>query len=198
MLHSTLLQAGSFADSEDMVYEIRPEDIRTYSCKIMQPFSILEKRLQARESSATHPRATMPASKISMPGPYVDVIGCMSFIHALALSSFVALECVAEGPWCNAKHWAMSLHLSGHLSSWQMADLLICAVCLEEILPEERRSRAGLNTGCVHVFHWECIRRLCCHGFEGGTKEGVSHGCVASAAYSYTRIALRSPRSCMH
>ena len=31
----------------------------------------------------------------------------------------------------------------------------ICAVCLEEIGEEERRSRAG----CVHVFHWECIRR---------------------------------------
>ncbi|CAE7906829.1 ANK3, partial [Symbiodinium microadriaticum] len=33
-----------------------------------------------------------------------------------------------------------------------------CAVCLEEILPSERRSQAGPETGCVHTFHWECIR----------------------------------------
>ncbi|CAE8629874.1 unnamed protein product [Polarella glacialis] len=38
-------------------------------------------------------------------------------------------------------------------------DSVICAVCLDEIKPHERRSRAGRRTGCVHVFHWECIRQ---------------------------------------
>jgi len=38
-------------------------------------------------------------------------------------------------------------------------DLLICAVCLDEIHEGERRSRAGRQTGCKHVFHWECIKQ---------------------------------------
>ena len=37
---------------------------------------------------------------------------------------------------------------------------VICAVCLEEIQPSERRSQAAPGTGCVHTFHWECIRPL--------------------------------------
>ena len=36
---------------------------------------------------------------------------------------------------------------------------LICAVCLEEIMDSETRSRAGPTTGCVHRFHWDCIRK---------------------------------------
>lgn len=192
MLHSTLLQAGSFADSEDMVYEIWPEDIRTYSCKIVQPFSILEKRLQARESSATHPRATMPASKISMPSPYVDVIGCMSFIHALALSSFVALECVAEGPWCNAKHWAMSLHLlSGASQAIWVADKW--QISWSVLFVSKRSCQKNVDPAldwtqdAYMFFIGNAFGDFAAIGFEGGTKRGVSHGCVASAAYSYTR-----------
>merc|ERR1719336_624702 len=38
-------------------------------------------------------------------------------------------------------------------------DALVCAVCLDEILDGEKRSRAGQQTGCKHVFHWECIKQ---------------------------------------
>mmetsp|Transcript_77776 Transcript_77776/g.252006 ORF Transcript_77776/g.252006 Transcript_77776/m.252006 type:complete len:96 (-) Transcript_77776:1650-1937(-) len=39
------------------------------------------------------------------------------------------------------------------------SDTLICAVCLDEILEGEKRSRAGRHTGCKHVFHWDCIKQ---------------------------------------
>ncbi|CAK0828583.1 unnamed protein product [Prorocentrum cordatum] len=37
------------------------------------------------------------------------------------------------------------------------AESVVCAVCLDEVKPTERQSRAGPRTGCVHVFHWDCI-----------------------------------------
>ena len=47
----------------------------------------------------------------------------MWYIHALALW-FFASECVAEGPWCNAKLWAMCLqvHSRARQAIWVIAD----------------------------------------------------------------------------
>ena len=151
-----------------------------------------EETPSTRIISNTSYRATMPASKISMPSPYVDVIGCMSFIHALALSSFVALECVAEGPWCNAKHWAMSLHLlSGASQAIWVADKW--QISWSVLFVSKRSCQKNVDPAldwtqdAYMLFIGNAFGDFAAIGFEGGTKRGVSHGCVASAAYSYTR-----------
>ena len=66
------------------------------------------------------------------------------------------------------KQWAQEA------ATWQVT----CAVCLEEILASERRSQAAPETGCVHTFHWECIRKLCldhAHGMDRGRGSTEAH-----------------------
>lgn len=40
----------------------------------------------------------------------------------------------------------------------ERSEALTCVVCLDEVQPHERRSHAK-HAGCVHVFHWDCIKR---------------------------------------
>eukprot|EP00913_Durusdinium_trenchii_P011245 g10560.t1 len=55
--------------------------------------------------------------------------------------------------------WIEGLVLLSAIKSLTGHEPLICAVCLEEIMDSETRSRAGPTTGCVHRFHWDCIRK---------------------------------------
>ncbi|CAE7492214.1 unnamed protein product [Symbiodinium sp. CCMP2456] len=79
-----------------------------------------------------------------------------------------------------------------------------CAVCLEEILPSERRSQAAPETGCVHTFHWECIRTWfrvkasCPICSTSLLEEGIFEVNPDSGEQTYHRIRPEGVRGSLH